>query len=135
MPAKTRLAQVIAKEEGFGIPNAIPTLRNNPGDLRHSPHSEHPDGPSHANDVGTIDTAADGWADLERQLEIYAEEGLNLRQMVNVYLGLPKDPLPGQVAPDGNQPAKYLAAVVVMMGMPPETLVSEALKVRAQGLR
>ena len=131
MPAKTKLAQVVAKEEGFGRPGVIPTLRNNPGDLRHSPHSEHPGGPGHADDIGTIDTVQDGWDDLERQLEIYAHQGLTLRAMVNVYCGLPRDAAPGQSAPDGNNAVRYLAAVCTGMDMPPQTLVADALKVPA----
>lgn len=131
MPARTKLAQAIAREEGFGIPNVIPTLRHNPGDLRHSPHSEHPGGPSHANDVGTIDNDADGWDDLERQLEIYAQEGLTVRQMVNVYLGLPANPPAGSIAPDNNRPAVYLAGVCQFVGIAPWTPVTQALKIPA----
>ena len=78
----TKLAQIIAREEGFGIPGKIPTIRHNPGDLRHSPHSKHPGGPSHKDDIGTIDTNTDGWADLERQLVIFANEGMTLRSMI-----------------------------------------------------
>jgi len=76
MPARTKLAQLIAKQEGFGVPGAVPTRSHNPGDLRHSPHSEHlsgkPDG------IGIIDTDDHGWDDLERQL------WLNSKRMVEV---------------------------------------------------
>src|SRR6185437_4031555 len=40
--AVTLLARLISREEGFGIPGALPTRDHNPGDLRHSPHSAHP---------------------------------------------------------------------------------------------
>lgn len=124
----TLLAKLIARQEGFGIPGAIPTVRHNPGDLRHGPHCQHPGGPAHANDVGTIDTDEHGWSDLERQLQIYAEEGLTLRQMVNIYCGLPKDPGPGAVAPDGNNVTAYLGGICGGLLMSPETLVKDALK-------
>jgi hypothetical protein len=115
----TRLAKLISQEEGFGRANCTPTTRHNPGDLRHSPHSEHPGGAAHANDVGTIDTDAHGWEDLERQLLIYAHEGLTLRAMVALY------------APpsDHNDTGGYLKFVCSGLGLGPETLVSEALKV------
>jgi len=98
---RSRLAELIAKEEGFGVPGAIPTTHNNPGDLRHSPHSTHTaDAP---NAIGQIDTPAHGWEDLERQLQLYAERGLTLRQVIAIY------------APpaDHNNTAKYLADICV----------------------
>jgi hypothetical protein len=127
----TKLAQLVAKQEGFGIAGAIPTVRHNPGDLRHSPHSQHPGGPAHKDDVGTIDTDEHGWSDLERQLQIYAEEGLTLRQMVNLYCGLPKDPPIGAIAPDGNNVATYLHTIASGLNLPPATPVREALKIAA----
>ena len=117
----TRLAQLIAREEGFGIPGALPTVRHNPGDLRHSPHSQHPGGPAHKDDVGTIDTDQHGWSDLERQLQIYADEGLTLRQMIHLYA--PEE--------DHNNTSAYLQFVCKGGGWTPETKVSEALKVQA----
>lgn len=116
----TRLAQLMAKEEGFGVKGAIPTVRHNPGDLRHSPHSAHPKG---KDDVGTIDTDAHGWADLERQLNIYAIAGLTLKQAIYVFAP------PG--APDYNNANKYLDYVCKGLNMSPDTLVSDALKIGA----
>jgi hypothetical protein len=111
----TRLAQLIAHQEGFGIPGDIPTRDNNPGDLRHSPHSSHAgEGP---NDIGEIPTAAEGWADLERQLRIYANRGLTLEEMINEYA--PPE--------DGNATSTYLQNVCAGLGLPPNTLVSIAL--------
>ena len=48
--------------------------------LRHSPHSQHPGGSQHKEDIGTIDTDADGWADLIRQLWIDAIRGVSLEK-------------------------------------------------------
>src|SRR5580698_9606897 len=75
----SKLARLIAQEEGYGIPGDIPTMDNNPGDLRHSPHSFHAGDP---NAIGQIDTPQDGWADLERQLNLYAARGMNLQQAI-----------------------------------------------------
>jgi hypothetical protein len=116
----TKLAYLMSKSEGFGPAANLPTRDNNPGDLRHSPHSSHAgEGP---NDIGEIDTMADGWADLERQLEIYAKEGLTLRQMIYTYA-------PPKASDGGNPTAAYLATICAGMGMPPETLVMTALAV------
>ena len=114
----TKLAQLIEKQEGFGLPGKIPTIRHNPGDLRHSPHSEHPGGPAHKEDIGTIDNDADGLADLERQLQIFAAEGMTLRQMIFTVWAPPCE----------NDSQGYLTFVCHGLGVDPETLVSEALK-------
>jgi len=98
----TLLAKLIAGEEGFGKPGTLPTRRNNPGDLRHSPHSEHPGGPSHSDDVGTIGTVAQGWEDEERQLRIDADRGLTLGETIYQWAPLK----------DNNNPGKYLADVL-----------------------
>jgi|SRR6185437_16883542 len=115
----SKLARLIAQMEGFGKPGAIPTTHHNPGDLRHSPHSDHPGGPAHKDDVGTIPNDALGWQDLERQLRIYASQGLTLRQMINLY------------APptDHNNTSRYLEFVCAGLQMAPETLVSDALTI------
>jgi len=76
----TKLAWLIAKEEGFFKPGTLPQRDHNPGDLRHSPHSLHDPGAPDA--IGEIDDDADGWADEERQLTIYAQRGLNLEQAI-----------------------------------------------------
>jgi hypothetical protein len=117
----TRLAQLIAHNEGFGVPGAVPTTHNNPGDLRHSPHSQHPVG--EPNSIGAIDTVADGWADLERQLELYAQRGFTLRELAYTY------------APpaDGNPTEAYLASITSGLNLPDTALVSTALTIPAIG--
>src|ERR1700748_1001302 len=111
----TLLARLIAKEEGFGIPGSVPTTHNNPGDLRHSPHSNHPGAPDA---IGVIDNVADGWADLERQLVLYANRGLTLRDMIINYYAPPEE----------NNSEAYLAFVCKIGNWSQDTLVSEALK-------
>ena len=120
----TKLAQLIGREEGFGRAGVLPTVRNNPGDLRHSPHSQHPGGPEHRNDVGTIDSAEDGWADLERQLQLDSKRGLTLQQAIFEW------------APEGdgnNHPAQYLADVAAGFGgaVNGNTPLSEVLRISA----
>lgn len=109
----TKLARLIGQEEGFGIPGAIPTTHHNPGDLEHSPHSAHVAG----DPVGRIDTDADGWADLERQLQIFADHGMTLRAAIYTY-----------APPEQNNSEQYLTFICDGLGCSPDTLVSEALK-------
>lgn len=115
----TKLAFLISKQEGFGIPGAIPTTHNNPGDLRHSNHSSHD--PAHPNAVGMIDTVEHGWDDLERQLQLYAERNMTVLEMVYEYAP------PG----DDNDTEAYLAAVCDGLKLPASTPVAEALKIMA----
>jgi len=112
----TLLARLIAKEEGFGIPGAVPTRDNNPGDLRHSPHASH-DGEG-SNDIGEIDTAEDGWADLERQLQLYADRNMTLRAAIYDF-----------APPTENDSEQYLDFVCRGLSMTPDTPVAEALKI------
>lgn len=112
----TRLALLISKREGFGIPGKIPTTHNNPGDLRHSPHSSHD--PAHPEAIGQIDNPADGWADLERQLHLFAGRGLTLGEMVVKYYAPSNE----------NNSAAYLDFVCAGLSCSPDTLVSDALR-------
>jgi hypothetical protein len=112
----SKLATLIAKEEGFGIPGTVPTRDNNPGDLRHSPHSSH-DGEG-TNDIGEIDTVTDGWADLELQLQRYAQRGLTLRQAIYEF-----------APPTENNSEQYLNFICQGLGVSPDILMVDALKI------
>jgi len=113
----------MATEEGFGKINpdgtlTVPTRDNNPLDLRHSPHASHAgEGP---NDIGIIDTIQDGWADAERQLQIYAQRGMTLQSMIAIF-----------APPAENNTSAYLEFVCNGLGMPPDTPVAQALTIPA----
>jgi len=111
----TKLAHLIAQEEGFYVPGSIPDRFNNPGDLRHSPHSFHSGDP---NAIGQIDTPADGWADLERQLDLYALRGMTLEEAIYEF-----------APPTENDTAEYLAYVCSGLKCDPQMLVSDALQI------
>lgn len=122
----SKLAQLIAHNEGFGIPGAIPTVRNNPGDLKHSPHSTHP--PNDPDGIGHIDTVEHGWADMERQLSLFSDEGLTLLEMVNLYLGFAKDAPLDESIVDGNNRVPYLDTICKGLGVSPGCFVKDAHK-------
>lgn len=108
------LATLISHEEGFGLAGTLPTRNNNPGDLRHSPHSTHTaDAP---NAIGKIDTVEDGWADLELQLTEYAERGLTLKELFAVY-----------APPTENNTSQYEAFVLKGLGLTEDDTVADAL--------
>lgn len=111
----TKLARLIAQEEGYGIPGALPTRNNNPGDLRHSPHSSHTADAPDA--IGKIDSPDDGWADLERQLQRYAALGMTLRDAIYEF-----------APPEENDSARYLKFVCEGLGLPDTASVAEALQ-------
>lgn len=54
-----RIAEAIAKAEGFGVPGAIPTIRHNPGNIR-SLVAPYP--------IATYSSDAAGWAALYKQV-------------------------------------------------------------------
>lgn len=112
----SKLARVMAQEEGFYVSGSVPNRDHNPLDLRHSPHSSHAG--EGANDIGIIDNDADGWADADRQLQRYADENMTLRVMV--YTLAP---------PSENNSEQYLEFVCQHMGMSPDTSVTDALRI------
>jgi hypothetical protein len=112
----SKLARVMAQEEGFYVTGSVPNRNHNPLDLRHSPNSSHAG--EGANDIGIIDNDADGWADAERQLQLYASRGMTLQQMIETL-----------APPTENNTQQYLNFVCNQMAMLPETPVAEALKV------
>ena len=114
----TKLAEAIAHEEGFFVPGSLPNRDNNPGDLRHSPHSFHTANAPNA--IGQIDNPVDGWDDLELQLKEDAGRGWNLQELIYTY-----------APPSENDSAGYLAYVIAYLGPPASAamLVSDALKI------
>jgi hypothetical protein len=111
----SKLAHLIAEEEGYGIPGSLPTRNNNPGDLRHSPHSFHK--PGEPNSIGKIDTPEDGWADLERQLRLFAERGMTLKEAIYTF-----------APPTENNTGGYLNYVMGGLGVSnPDIPMSDAL--------
>ena len=87
------IAQAIANAEGFGQPGAIPTVRNNPGDIENL-----------SGVVKTYDTVQDGWNALydyiQRMIDgtwIY-NTGQTWAQIGGIYSGTPGGPWATNVA-------------------------------------
>lgn len=69
------------------------------------------------NGIGVIDTDADGWADLERQLVLFSQRGLTLRDAIYEF-----------APPEENNSAQYLKFVCDGLGLPDTATVAEALQ-------
>jgi DNA-binding Xre family transcriptional regulator len=115
MPAKTRLAQLIARQEGFGIPGAKPTRDHNPGDLEHAPHIEAWDGK-----IGIEPSDDAGWADLERQIQLYASRGMTIQHMIEIY-----------APPSENATESYLDFICKGLGCEPGDSVADVSQIPA----
>lgn len=114
----SKLGEVIAREEGYGIPGSLPTRLNNPGDLRHSPHSFHD--PNTPNAIGKIANPQWGWDDLERQLRIDAGRGFSIRELIYSYC-------PAGV--DNNDPVSYLEYVCTNVPCEPDSSTAKVLTI------
>jgi len=112
----SKLAQLIGKREGFGVPGDLPTRNNNPGDLMHAPGEVHPaDAP---NSIGSFPTPAAGWAALERQLSLWAARGLTIAQAIET-----------EAPPSCNDTAEYIAFICEGLPAPSTMPVAEALQI------
>lgn len=111
----------MAEQEGYGKPDAIPTLRNNPLNLKHSPHSIH-DAETGPDGIGKIDTIEDGWADGERQILLWANRGLNIGDSMRCQTGWTL--ATGDV--EGNNTAEYIDFVCGGLGLGPEVSMTVA---------
>lgn len=78
-----RIAEAIARAEGYGVPGAIPTVRNNPGNIKDS-----------SGVIITYPTPADGWAALYRQVTLmltgesrYYRPDMTIEEVARIYTG------------------------------------------------
>jgi hypothetical protein len=131
-----KLAQLMSLQEGFGVPGAIPTIRNNPLDLRHSNHSSH-DGIA-PNAIGIIDTVEHGWEDGERQIRLVAEHhpDITLTEFIAGQRDAAGNVLPGGYpgwAPraDGNDPPVYVARLALGLRCGPRAPLAALLEIEA----
>jgi hypothetical protein len=78
-----RIAEAIAKAEGYGVPGAIPTVRNNPGNLKG------PDG-----EIRWFSSPEEGWNALYRQVTMmftgesrYYRPDMTISEIARIYTG------------------------------------------------
>ena len=114
-----RLAELIAKREGYGIPGVIPTTHCNPGDLEHAPGESH-DG---TGPVGSFATPAMGWGALLGQLQLYAGRAMTLAEVARIYWPPPE-----------NDPVAGLQLLCEGLSATPDMLVADAIEIPGLGV-
>lgn len=104
-------ASAVATAEGYGVPGAIPTVNNNPGDLRGWPGV-----PTDSAGYSVFPTAAAGWAALEQQLQTIAggESEYYSPDMTIAQMG----------ATWANGDANWAANVAAALGVTANTMIS-----------
>jgi hypothetical protein len=118
-----RVAQAIAKREGFGVAGTVPTRLNNPGDLTYAEqHNALPHGVTGRDGklrvYAAFPSPMDGWLALYNQIRLDAGRGLSLRAFIKKYAP----------AADDNDPNSYLAFVMRFIGCQnPETKLAELI--------
>ena len=112
----SKLAVLMAHQEGFFVPGSLPQRNNNPLDLRHAPGETHPD--AMPDSVGSFPTPEAGWAAGERQLQLFAERGLTLGEAIAIF-----------APPTENNTSAYLDFVCKGLNCDPSLSVAEALKI------
>ena len=113
------LAQLFAQFEGFYVSGTLPQRQNNPMDLMHAPEETHP--ADEPNSIGSFATPEQGWSAAERQLGIWAAEGLTIGQAVAIEAP----------ASAGNPTVLYTNFICGKLGCTANTLVSDALLIQA----
>jgi len=82
---KTKFMIAIAKAEGYGVPGAIPTRANNPGDLTRSLGFSTTGERLGSAAIVVFSDAANGWSALERQLTLI-ETGQSIHKLSDTIL-------------------------------------------------
>lgn len=116
---KTRFMIAIAKAEGYGVPGAIPTQANNPGDLtRNLGYSDTGETLGSAGIVIFVDVP-NGWAALEEQLTVI-QNGNSIHKLTDTILQFAR----GYTA---TQQDEWAANVSREMGLDSSTTLQDAL--------
>lgn len=107
----TPLAQAIARFEGYYTPGTVAARNNNPGNLKYAgqPGAIGADRQGYA----IFRTASDGWAALERQIQLDAGRGHTLSTFLHKYA-------PAAENPTGN----YIRFVSATLGVPADIPLS-----------
>jgi len=113
------LAEAIARFEGYFVPGSVAARNNNPGNLRSGPHMTGTDAKGYA----IYASAEDGYADLDRQIQLNVDRGLTLREFFGGKPGVYAGYAP---AADSNDPGHYSVSVAQWLGISPDIVLSDA---------
>jgi|SRR5271155_3592998 len=114
------IAATIQQMEGY-YPGSVAYQNNNPGNLMYAGQSGATKG---TNGFAVFPTYQDGYNALLNQLNIYANQGLTINQMMAKYA--PAYDNNGNPIP-GNNPTLYASTIAGSLGVSPNTTVADAL--------
>lgn len=112
------LSSAIAKFEGYFNPGTVAARNNNPGNLRSGPRAIGTD----AHGYAIYQTVADGWADLQDQIQRNVGRGLTLAEFFGGKPGVYAGYAP---AADSNNPNGYASFVAGQVGIPTNIPLSQ----------
>jgi hypothetical protein len=113
-PALTTIASTIQTVEGY-YPGTYAYVNNNPGNLVYVGQAGATLGSGGFASFPTYDA---GYQALLNQIQLYANKGMTIQDMMNVY---------APAGQGGNNPTSYANTVATALGVSPDTLVSDAL--------
>ena len=116
---KTKLMLAVAKAEGYGIPGAIPTRANNPGDLTRSLGFSTTGETLGSAGVMVFTTRDDGWGALDRQFSLI-QSGHSIHKLTDTILSFAH-------SYTATEQAVWAANVAREMGVDPNTTLDQIL--------
>lgn len=124
-----RMAEAIAREEGFYAPGSTPAKRNNnPGDLRPWPKCPLPT----SNGFIVFPSLEAGWEQLYAQIRLNIRRGLTLREFFAGKAGVYAGYAP---AADSNRPHEYAELVGERIGIPVDVPLVEVARIESGAQR
>jgi len=116
--------EAIAKQEGFGVPGAIPTICHNPGDLIYGPEAVHFGAIAAHGRFAVFPDDETGWHALRKWLSMPAQFDKN-GQLTHGYLGAILQQVIDRFAPPvENDSVGYLDFVMKATGLSADTILT-----------
>ena len=106
------IASTIQQIEGY-YPGTLAYRNNNPGNLV---YTGQPGATRGTGGFAIFDSYQDGWNALQRQIQLYADRGLTIEQMMAIYAPA-SDPR--------NNPAAYAQSIAATLGVDPSTALAD----------
>jgi hypothetical protein len=122
------IAATIQQVEGY-YPGTVAYKNNNPGNLM---YAGQPGATQGANGFAVFPSYDDGYQALLNQIQSYANQGLTIDQMMNLYAPAPSVACGAACA--GNNPTLYANQIANSLGVPVGTTVADAISGGGEGL-
>lgn len=121
------ILQAMARQEGFGVPGARPTVNNNPLDLEFGPEASEFGATGTDGRFAIFPDAETGWNAGRRWLSVPARFDAN-RNLVGGYMGATIEQAINRFAPPvENETSAYVQNVCKWTGLTPTTILTPQL--------